>query len=134
MQVLTNTGLVLNDSDPKAIMSLNLIESGLQSAKLGSEGKDGFLQEENTRKKIDQLNGYATEKGYGSFKGYGWVVLARWDSSQAVAAATSIRKFRGNNRTDGGHRHRCHRCLARPRYRQADSSDRHSMTLLRTAT
>ncbi|MEZ6031853.1 MAG: methyl-accepting chemotaxis protein [Planctomycetaceae bacterium] len=93
MQVLTNSGLVLNDSDPKAIMTLNLIENGLQSAKLGSEGKSGALEELNTRKHIAQVNGYAAEKGYGLFPGYGWVVLARWDADQAVAAATSIRNF-----------------------------------------
>jgi methyl-accepting chemotaxis protein len=93
MQVLTNTGLLLNDSDPKAVMTLNLIENGLQSAKLGSEGKSGAIEEMNTRKHVIQVHGYAAEKGYSSFPGYGWVVLARWDSDQAVAAATSIRNF-----------------------------------------
>lgn len=93
MQVLNNSGLILDDSDPKVIMSLNLIDSGVQSAKLGSEGKDGFIEALHIRKQIMQLNGYAAEKGYGGFTGYGWIVLARWNSDQAVAAATSIRNF-----------------------------------------
>ena len=81
--------------DPKVVLQLNLVEKGLQAAKLGSEGQTGFVQEEHTRTNVVQINGYTRQKGYGTFPGFGWVVLARLNSSQAVIAATSIRNFVG---------------------------------------
>ncbi len=94
-QILDRNGLILRDMDPTVVLQLNLVEQGLQAAKLGSEGQTGFVQEEHTRKKLAQINGYTQQKGYGTFPGFGWVVLARCDSSQAVIAATSIRNFVG---------------------------------------
>ncbi len=94
-QILDRNGLILRDMDPKVVLQLNLVEKGLQAAKLGSEGQTGFVQEEHTRKNVVQINGYTQQKGYGTFPGFGWVVLARLNSSQAVIAATSIRNFVG---------------------------------------
>lgn len=94
-QILDRNGLILRDTDPKVVLQLNLVEKGLQAAKLGSEGQTGFVQEEHARKKVVQINGYTQQKGYGTFPGFGWVVLTRCDSTQAVIAATSIRNFVG---------------------------------------
>ncbi len=94
-QILDRNGLILRDMDPKAVLQLNLVQQGIQAAKLGSEGQTGFVQEEHTRTNVVQINGYTQQKGYGTFPGFGWVVLTRCDSSQAVIAATSIRNFVG---------------------------------------
>lgn len=74
-------------------MSLNWIDGGVESAKLGAAGKNGFIEELHTRKQTMQVNGYASQKGCGLFTGFGWVVLARWDTSEAVQTATAIRNF-----------------------------------------
>ena len=95
VQVLDRNGLVLRDLDPKVALQLNLVEKGLQAAKLGSEGQTGFVQEEHTRKNVVQINGYTQQKGFGTFPGFGWVVLTRCDSAQATIGATSIRNFVG---------------------------------------
>ncbi|MEZ6132896.1 MAG: methyl-accepting chemotaxis protein [Planctomycetaceae bacterium] len=93
MQFLNKDGFVLNDYDPAAVMKLNLIDKGIQSAELGSKGECGYVEEVHARKKISQLNGYAAQRGFETFPGYGWTVLARWQTSQAVSTATSIRNF-----------------------------------------
>lgn len=93
LQVLNQEGVVLNDGDPKVVMKLNLIDKGIESARNGANGETGYAEEVHTRRNIAQINGYAPQKGFGAFRGYGWVVLARWNSSHAVAAAKSIRSF-----------------------------------------
>lgn len=93
MQVLRKDGLVIGDIDPETILRLNLIEKGLAAARLGAEGRCGFVEENHIRSNLRQVNGYASQSGYGTFPGFGWVVLARCPSNQAVSAATSIRNF-----------------------------------------
>ncbi len=91
IQIINNQGLALTDADPKAVMKLNVIDQGMQSAILGAKGETGFVQEVHAGSDVTQINGFAQEKGFGPFRGYGWVVLSRWDSSPALASATSIR-------------------------------------------
>ena len=90
-QVLTKAGLVLDDSDPKAVLTANRIEEGLQSARLASEGKTGFLEETDVRTNVSQINGYTVQKGYGTFAGSGWIVLTGADSNQALGGAIASR-------------------------------------------
>jgi len=90
-QVLTKAGLVLDDSDPKTVLTTNRIEEGLQSARLASEGKTGFLEETNVSTNVSQINGYTVQKGYGSFPGSGWIVLTGADSNQALGGAIASR-------------------------------------------
>ena len=96
VQVLDRNGLVLRDIDPAAVLQSNLVEKGLQAAKLGSEGQSGFVEEEHPGKHVQQINAYTQQKGYGPYSGFGWVVLTRCNSAQAVSAATSIRNFVGS--------------------------------------
>ena len=96
VQILSRNGLVLRDPDPEAVLQLNLVEKGLQAAKLGSEGQSGFVEEEHPGKHVQQINAYTQQKGYGPYSGFGWVVLTRCNSAQAVSAATSIRNFVGS--------------------------------------
>ena len=93
MQIVRKDGLVVGDSDPEAVLRVNLIEKGLQAAKIGAEGGSGFVEENHLKTNVLQVNGYSPQPGYGPFRGFGWVVLARCPSSQVVSAATSIRNF-----------------------------------------
>jgi methyl-accepting chemotaxis protein len=91
--ILNKDGLVLADSDESAVLKLNFVENGLTAAKLGTEGKTGFVEEIDPRSNKLQINGYAPQKGHGPYAGLNWTVLTRWDSTQAVATATMIRNF-----------------------------------------
>ncbi len=95
LQVLSKTGLVLADSDADAVLKLNLVDKGLQAAKLGLDGKSGHNEEIDPLSQVQQINGYTQQKGYGPFSGFGWVILSHCDSSLAVSSATSIRNFVG---------------------------------------
>ena len=92
-QIISKSGFVLEDPDPQAVLTLNLVERGLLSAKAVSEGKSGFRIEEHKRRHVDQINGYASTTGALGFKGYGWGVLVRQDASEAFAPAVALRNF-----------------------------------------
>ncbi len=90
-QVVSKTGLVLDDADPAAVLKLNLKEAGLKAAEAGTNGKNGHEVEMHKRRNVEQLNGYASSKGFGPYKGFGWTVLVREDSAQAYAVSNSLR-------------------------------------------
>jgi PAS domain S-box-containing protein len=95
MQVLSRDGLLLDDYDAQAVLNpnMNLIEIGLQAAKLAAAGKNGALVETHKRRKVKQINGFASSKGYLGYSGHGWIMLVREDLDQARFAAI---KFRNN--------------------------------------
>ena len=94
IQVLSKTGSLIDDYDPKAILSsVNLVDIGLSSAKEAVAGNMGFVVEEHKRRKIDQLNGYAASKGVPGFKGNGWAALVRQDAEEAYAASDALRNI-----------------------------------------
>ncbi len=95
VNVFNRNGLLLEDADPQAILKFNIVDAGVQSAKLAVAGKNGSLTEEHARRKVPQLNGYATSKGFGTYGGHGWGMLVREDLSQVQAAAASLRNFIG---------------------------------------
>ena len=92
--MLTKDGLLLADAeDPASVLSLNLADSGLNSAVDLKQGNAGYQIEANTRSGIEQVNGYAPSKGALGFAGYGWGVLMRQDAHEAFATARSLRNF-----------------------------------------
>ena len=93
LQLISKTGLLLDDADPNAVLSFNLAAAGLVAAKETVAGRSGFTQEIDKRSGLLQMNGYAASKGALGFKGYGWGVLVRQDVSEAGAAATRLRNF-----------------------------------------
>lgn len=92
-QVVSRTGLILDDYDPKAVLTINLAEKGLQAAKLIAEGKSGNVTEMHKRRNVMQINGYAASSGFGSYPGHGWGVLVRQDLAEAFASASELRSF-----------------------------------------
>ncbi|WP_425614084.1 methyl-accepting chemotaxis protein [Anatilimnocola sp. NA78] len=93
--VLSKNGLILHDADPSVELKLNLVDSGLQAAKMISEGKTGATTEVHSRRKVSQVNGVASSKPQGDFAGLGWGVLVRQDVSDALAECTSLAWFCG---------------------------------------
>jgi methyl-accepting chemotaxis protein len=92
-QILARSGLILEDGDPHAVLSSNLVNAGLEAARLALDGKAGTTQEVHERRKIEQLNGYARAKGVAGFAGHGWGVLVRQDLAEAFAGARRLRAF-----------------------------------------
>ena len=92
-QVVSRTGLVLWDPDPKAVLALNLAESGLGAARLAGAGKDGFTTEVSPRGRVEVVNGYAASKVPAEFGGYGWGVIVGDAAQEALAPARRLRDF-----------------------------------------
>jgi PAS domain S-box-containing protein len=92
MQVLSHDGMLLDDADPAAILNpeMNLLKKGLQAAKLGADGANGAVIETHLRRKVEQINGYASSKGYLSYPGHGWVMLVREDMEQVRQGAIAL--------------------------------------------
>ena len=78
-QVLRSDGLVLDDADATAVLSLNLVEAGLEAgaAATGERGDNGVVVESNGRRGVEQINGWAVTDGAVGFPGYGW---ASWSA------------------------------------------------------
>ncbi|MCP3983980.1 MAG: HAMP domain-containing protein, partial [bacterium] len=90
-QVLSESGQLIDDFDPEAIMTdFNLVSIGLESAKAVVSGESGYVREIHKRRQVEQVNGYAASKGALGFAGYGWGVLVRQDSEEAFAASREL--------------------------------------------
>ncbi len=90
-QLISKSGLVLDDIDADAVLKLNLVDKGLLCAKAITEGRSGFTVEKNFRTNVLQINAYATSEGALGFPGYGWGVLSRQNEDVANAVAVSMR-------------------------------------------
>ena len=92
-QLISKSGTLFFDIDPKAVLETNLLTGGSQSAKGVNEGKSGFVIEKNDRRSVNQVNGFATSEGALGFPGYGWGVLFRQDMDKVLDMALSMKKF-----------------------------------------
>lgn len=92
-QILSQTGVVLDDYDPKAVLNFNLKDAGLEAAALALAGKTGFVEEIHKRRQVMQINGYASVAGFEDSSGYEWGVLVRQDKSEAFLAAYELGKL-----------------------------------------
>jgi uncharacterized protein YoxC len=91
MQILADDGTVLYDADPAAILSLNLVERGLQAAAAVGRGEQGYTIEPHVRTGQEQVVAFTRTSGALGFDGYGWGVLAREDTAEALAAVEALR-------------------------------------------
>ncbi len=92
-QVISKTGLLLEDDVADQVLRYNMAEAGLQAAKAVMEGKSGSTVEISPRLNIEQVNGYAAGKGALGFPGYGWGVLIRQSTEEAFAAVNSLAMY-----------------------------------------
>ena len=91
-QVLRSDGVLIDDATPDDVLSLNLADAGIVAAQEAIQpGAQGYTREVHKRRGIEQFNGYAATDGALGFDGYGWGVLVREDTSEALAGATDLR-------------------------------------------
>ena len=93
-EVITPTGLVIDDEDPSVQFKLNLVDAGLPSAKAIASGQAGYVHETHERTKARMITAYAPTHGEGPYKGFGWGVLIRMTEENALTAAAAARTMR----------------------------------------
>ncbi|MDZ4781611.1 MAG: methyl-accepting chemotaxis protein [Planctomycetia bacterium] len=93
VNLINKQGFLLEDPDPAAVLTFNLVDAKLQCAIDAAAGKSGVTIENNKRTGTEQINGFAGSKGALGFKGYGWGVLVRQDTAEAFAAASQLAYF-----------------------------------------
>jgi methyl-accepting chemotaxis protein len=92
-QVISKSGLLLEDEAEDQVLRYNLAEAGLEAAAGIVEGKSGSTVEVSPRQQTEQVIGYAAGQGALGFPGYGWGVLIRQSTEEAFAAVNSLAKF-----------------------------------------
>jgi methyl-accepting chemotaxis protein len=91
-QLLSRKGLVLDDVDQRAVLTVNLVDKGVEAARRATGGSDGFTVEKDHRAGLEpQIGGYAHSKGVFGQPGSGWSVLVRRPVAEALGAVTSLR-------------------------------------------
>ena len=85
-EMLTKQGKVFATSDLSFKKGdNNLKELGLSSARLSETSAPGFIEEENLRRHVQVVAGYAQTKGFGGFPGLDWSVLVRMERQDILA-------------------------------------------------
>ena len=92
VQIISKSGLLLEDADDHKILKSNLAEQGSPAAQALISGRDGS-SEELDASGTSYLVGYLTEKGYGPYKGNGWGIMLMQESTVASAAASQLGWF-----------------------------------------
>ena len=90
LQLLAKDGTLLEDADASRILKANLATEGLLAAKNSLEWGSGFTRETDPNGRGQQMNGFAHSAGALGFAGYGWSVLVRCDSAQALASVAGL--------------------------------------------
>lgn len=94
IMLIDKNGLVISappiESEQGHVFNLNLLKTGMQSAKLAAEGKDGYLIETSEHDK-NALIGYAHSKGYKDFRGLGWSAIAMQNPDLAFKPVVTLR-------------------------------------------
>lgn len=93
--ILSNKGVILHDPDPKVELQMNLATSGLEAAKMITQGKTGATTEKHVRRNVMQVNGVGASRKIGDFAGLGWGILVRQDCTEAFADCASLALFCG---------------------------------------
>ncbi len=89
-QFLTREGLAFIDSAKVSGRAVNLREAKLPSAVLSLAGSPGYVQEQDVRRQVQVVTGYARSQGYENVRGYGWAVLLRRDRSDILTPIRDV--------------------------------------------
>lgn len=74
-------------------LETNLAENGNEAAQRLVDRKSGYLLEvRHTRKKVDQVAGFAPSVGALGYAGLGWGVMVRVDQAEALAGANALKR------------------------------------------
>lgn len=96
MMMINKDGLVLSEpaferEARDTVLKENLISLGLESAKLASQGKRGWLIEEREHKEKTVI-GYAASGGFSDFKGFGWSMMVLKSLKEAYAPIITLQR------------------------------------------
>ncbi len=90
-QVMNQYGEVFIDSDLFHKGNVNLKSMGLASAQLALLGRTGYVEEEDLRRHVQVISGYAQLTGHNDWSnGLRWGVLVRVDREEVLAPVRSI--------------------------------------------
>ena len=101
LTLIDRAGRIIADYDPthaendalsrnmEVLMTVNLADRGITSARQARTGHDGVAHEEDPRRGVWQMTGYAASRGALGFPGLGWGLLARVDDKQTADASGS---------------------------------------------
>ncbi|QEL13778.1 methyl-accepting chemotaxis protein [Limnoglobus roseus] len=92
-QLVSQSGLVLDDLDPAAVLKVNLRDTGLGAAAAFARGGAGVVEEGDGRRGTIQLHAYSASPGFQSYKGFGWGVIVRQEKSEVLAVANQQRQM-----------------------------------------
>jgi hypothetical protein len=96
LTLIDRAGRIIADYDPTRgdndglsrnmdlLLTVNLADRGTTSAREARSGHDGAVHEEDLRRGVWQMTGYAASRGAQGFPGLGWGLLARVDDQQAT--------------------------------------------------
>lgn len=92
LMLMRRDGLIIAapEFEKEDIFKRNLIEAGLTSAILASQGKEGYLVEVDEHNK-KSLIGYEFSRGYGDFTGLGWFAFVTEDVGIAFAPVRRLK-------------------------------------------
>lgn len=77
--------------DPEIVGNFNLVEKGVEAAKLVVSGKSGsIVRSLHARKRVYQCVGYAPTRGAMGFPGMHWNIMVRVPCSEAMAATNQL--------------------------------------------
>ncbi len=82
----TTHGKPINRDTEKVILRLNLVDAGVEAAKLAVANNNGAIESNHASKEIMQTVGFAHSNGALGYPGLGWSVLVRVPSSVTGAA------------------------------------------------
>jgi hypothetical protein len=99
LTLLDRSGRVVVDYDPTlagnaelrrdraVLLTLNLVERGVEAARLAVSGGSGVVVSRHARKQVDQVSAYSASGGALGFPGLGWSALVRIPEREANAVA-----------------------------------------------
>lgn len=83
-QILTGSGRVIVDSNPKEGEPVDLLTLGVTSARAAASGESGFVQEEHGRRHVAVVTGYAPMSLKRDPKAEDWCILIRLDNESIL--------------------------------------------------
>ena len=84
-QFVSGAGVAFIDSELAFKGRVNLLQLGLPSAKLSLSDRPGFIEEEDLRRHVPVITGYARTHGVETGAGVRWGVLVRMDRDDVLA-------------------------------------------------
>jgi methyl-accepting chemotaxis protein len=93
VHVVNKDGLLIHDAGDAmdALLNESLEADGVEAARLGRSGKQGYTFEVNPHSDQEVVNGYAHSQGALGFEGLDWTTMVSIDRAEALAGVVQLR-------------------------------------------